>query len=365
MINDGKQLFTRETREDTVAFIRDLVYEELTPVSDRETAMSYVFFDYSQNFVQSFLSDHGLAFEIENLSDTISFIRFVGKCDQRGRPDKNERLDELRELLREANIPFLTIFESNGVFQFPRMLIDSSAQYYFCEHSTGASHYYRTDLKQTFKSSWEANIARVLKYLDIPYEYEGHMLQRHDEDGTVTGVYIPDFWLSDNRIVEVKGFWDQDSRKKVLEIKKNYPQYKYYIIDQDVYASVSRQYCEKIPEWEKSKQKEESIAAQQLQVVGLSFGSRRQVVKSLDVGDPVMLYRDSGNPYDRDAVLVKTLDGNEIGFLSADWACIYAQKLDIGMEFSCSVVSKEAKRIIISALRKNLDDVILHSFLRE
>ena len=71
------------------------------------------------------------------------------------------------------------------------------------------------------------------------------------------------------------------------------------------------------------------------------YGARRQVVQKTNVGDPVNLLRDPGNPYDQDAIVVKTLDGEEIGFLSADWACIYAQKLDIEMEYSCSVISKE------------------------
>ena len=358
-------LFTQETKEKTVDTIQRLVRDRLVPESNHETAVSYVFFDYPEDFMKAFFEDHGFDVSIENLDEAISYIKFVIGCDSRGRPQKDEGLDKIRDLLIRSNIPFLTIFETNGKFQFPRVLFDSTIHYYFGEHSSGSAHYYRPDLKETFRSSWEANVARVLRHLDIPYGFETQMLQRHEKDGSVSGVYIPDFWILENQIIEVKGFWDRESRDKVLEIKKYYPNYKYYIIDQDIYLSLSKEYSKKIPAWEDEHSKTDYSAAQKLQVVGVTYGARRQVVQKINVGDPVNLLRDPGNPYDQDAILVKTLGGEEIGFLSADWACIYAQKLDIGMEYSCSVISKEDKKITISASRKNPDEVILFDFLKE
>lgn len=359
-------IFTRDTREETVTIIRDLVAGSLIPTSDKSTSVSYVFFDYPEDFISTVLKDKDLAFEIERLSESISFIRFIGGCDHRGRPSRNESLEELRELLRNANIPFLTAFEVNGKFEFPRRLMDSAAQYYFCEHGSGSTHHYRPDLKETFRSSWEANVARVLRHKKIPYEYEAHMLPRHDKDGSVTGVYIPDFWLSGNRVIEVKGFWDRDSREKVLEMKKYYPDYKYFIVDQDIYSSLAKLYCDQIPGWETGlHSKIDRLAKQHLDVVGVTFSSRQETVENLAEGDPLVLCRDPDNPYDRDAVLVKTTDGKEVGFLSADWACVLALKLDIGMEYNCAVVSKNQKAVRISAVRSNPDEVILYDFLRE
>lgn len=354
-------LFTQGTREETVECIRSLIEGKLTALSNSSTSIAYVFFNYPPDFISVLLRDHDVEYEIVTLTEPISFVKSICKLDHRGRPARNEQLIEIQELLRKANIPFLTIFDVNGRFEYPRRLIDSAAQYYFCEHSSGSTHYYRPDLKETFRSSWEANFARILNHKKMPYEYESHMLPRHDSDGSAVGVYIPDFWLPGNRVVEVKGFWNRESLEKVLEMKKHYPEYEYYIIDQDIYHSLTRQYSEVISSWEIST---DHLSPQQIDVVGINFGNRKRVSEALTEGDAVTLCRDPNNPYDKNAVLVKSVTGEEIGFLSADWACVFSQKLDIGMKYNCHIVSKDQKVIRISALRNNLDEIVLFDFLK-
>ena len=173
-------LFTWETKKKTVDTIQRLVIDRLVPESNHETAVSYVFFDYPEDFMKAFFEDHGFYVSIENLDGAISYIKSVSGCDSRGRPQKDEELDKIRDLLIRSNIPFLTIFETNGKFQFPRMLINSTIHYYFGEHSSGSAHYYRPDLKETFRSSWEANVARVLRHLGIPYGFETCLLYTSD-----------------------------------------------------------------------------------------------------------------------------------------------------------------------------------------
>lgn len=47
----------------------------------------------------------------------------------------------------------------------------------------------REDLNQHFRSTWEANFARILNYLDIDWEYEKYRIFFEDCS------YLPDFYL--------------------------------------------------------------------------------------------------------------------------------------------------------------------------
>ena len=73
---------------------------------------------------------------------------------------------------------------------------------------------YRPDLGIKVRSSWEANVFRVLKFKQIPFEYERELYSFSDF------AYLPDFFLPENVIIEVKGFWDSESRKKIFSLQK-------------------------------------------------------------------------------------------------------------------------------------------------
>lgn len=76
---------------------------------------------------------------------------------------------------------------------------------------------YRKDLGHNCRSTWEANFARVLKYLEIKYEYEPERFNL----GNMT--YLPDFHLPDLDIwVEVKGYDNPLSQLKRKVVKKLY-----------------------------------------------------------------------------------------------------------------------------------------------
>lgn len=65
---------------------------------------------------------------------------------------------------------------------------------------------FREDIGHYVRSSWEADFARLWKYLKAPYEYEKH---RFDLDEF--GKYTPDFYLPEsNRYYEVKGRMDME-----------------------------------------------------------------------------------------------------------------------------------------------------------
>ena len=354
-----------QTREETVSYIRELIEAHLPPSSDEHTSYCYVFFDRPDELIMSVERATGISLKIDHLSETISYFRFSDGYDRHGRPRQGELLNTVRGILHDANIPFLTVPEGHGRYEYPKRFIESTIHYYFGEHSTGSTHFFRQDLNETFRSSWEANVARVFRYLGISYEYEKQMLPRHDESGNVVGVYIPDFWLPGNRIVEVKGYWDTDSRMKVLEMNKYYPAYKYYAIDQDIYASLSRQYRACIPNWEAGNSDERNPQDQKVAVTGISYGNRQRVVRGLKTGDQVRLRRDRENSFDPNAILALSTDGAEIGFLTADWACVYAPKMDLGIEYKCSVLQIEPKKLLISIERSNPEEIIALDFLQQ
>ena len=50
-------------------------------------------------------------------------------------------------------------------------------------------------------------------------------------------------------------------------------------------------------------------------VTGVSFGKRQSVIAELSNGDPLFFKRETGNPYDREAVAVLDIQGRHVGYL--------------------------------------------------
>lgn len=105
---------------------------------------------------------------------------------------------------------------------------------------------FRKDLNMYFRSSWEANFARILNYLNKKWEYEPIVLSMAINGKTVT--YIPDFYLPDEkRFVEIKGYWHNKYYKQKFETfsKINNIQ----LIDFEKYIELEKEYSDKI-DWE-------------------------------------------------------------------------------------------------------------------
>lgn len=105
---------------------------------------------------------------------------------------------------------------------------------------------HRKDLKQFFRSTWEANFARVLKYLKIPYRYEWKRFN------TSYGSYTPDFYIPSRRIyVEVKGWENPKFNQKV---KRNWLRNNcgvvVVMIRKDKYLIIERIFSKLLGNWE-------------------------------------------------------------------------------------------------------------------
>lgn len=213
----------------------------------------------------------------------------------------------------------------------------------------------RKDLGETiFRSSWEANIARILNYKGIHWEYESTSFMLD------TTPYLPDFFLDDGTIMEVKGHWDNESIAKVNAFMHSNPETNYLIVDHDMYHDLTQIYADRIPNWEKVQAGKEKV---NVVIVGLSFVPDKSVIKNLQVGETLQMEFEPNNQYDKFAVAVKTSTGGMVGHIEKKFAPIYAQKLKLGMTFSLDIISIEPKIIRAKAYRKNWESHIVHSIL--
>ncbi len=222
---------------------------------------------------------------------------------------------------------------------------------------------YREDLKQGYRSTWEANIARVLNFKNIKYEYESEYiyLDLSNEKINITPTYIPDFILKDGSIIEVKGFWDTRSRAKIKFVKEQYPDKKIIVIDSDLYICIKRKYSSVIDNWEEDKS---SLSDDVIQVVGITIPSRKPFVSALEKGENLVLVRDLNNEYDCNAVMITNNEGKQIGFMARDCASVYAPKLDMGFEYKLTIIDFEPKVIQCRIKCIRTDAVLLPIILR-
>ena len=105
---------------------------------------------------------------------------------------------------------------------------------------------YREDLGMKFRSTWEANIARVLNYLCVEWKYEPEVFHLS------CGNYIPDFYLPLFDIwLEVKGFWKKNAKNNA---KQKYEEFALthntLLLDKEMYYLISENMASRIVEWE-------------------------------------------------------------------------------------------------------------------
>lgn len=223
---------------------------------------------------------------------------------------------------------------------------------------------WRDDLQRVFLSSWEANLARLFNYKKIKWRYEEEIFELTEFALTEHNNYRykPDFILEDNSIIEMKGFWDTESLELCYEFQKEYNQYNYCIIDYDMYYTLEKLYSNKIPNWELSKRI--SKTENGVKLVGITMANRKKYVNELIIGEEVILQRENDNKYDSNAIKVSNSNGNQLGYISKQWASMLSKKMDLGIKYTAHIYKKEPKYIDLKLERVNLDEEILYGFLK-
>lgn len=107
---------------------------------------------------------------------------------------------------------------------------------------------WREDLGHKVRSTWEANYARTLIAQGIVYQYEPVSFNLS------VGTYTPDFKVfhpvDGEYFVEVKGYMDDASIKKLREFALLYPQTKLVVIGPVEYKVLTEKWKSRIPLWE-------------------------------------------------------------------------------------------------------------------
>ena len=251
-----------------------------------------------------------------------------------------EPFGDVFNIVEQSGFRVGTYFYTNKKDYFGIALIrgfpmDDSDKYYG-DYSRAAGGL-REDLGLGFKSSWEANFARILNLLALEWEYEKHSFALD------TRAYFPDFkvFINDNMYywVEIKGMWDSQSLKKVWTFKDRFREEQMLIIDSDLYMLLEEKYAGIVANWEYSNKARSSHI---VPVIGIVFGNRLETINNMKIGQKVKLFREQNNAHDPNAIKVLTTDDHEVGYIAKEWASIYAFKMDTGLEFSATL---EKKRI--------------------
>lgn len=230
----------------------------------------------------------------------------------------------------------------------------------------GTSPKFHEDLQGIFRSDWEANIARILNYKNIEWEFEreAFLIQNNPKED-LKHTYHPDFFLNNNIIIEVKGFWDRYSLSQVYAFKNQVKEYSLKIIDGDMYYPLIYKYKEIVPSICSDKNDYLKIPSiENVPIVGIQRRERVPFIKELSIGNKVYLKRDKDNKFDSNAISVVNANGDDLGFMGKEWAFIYAEKMDLGMEFEATIKKKEPKVISLSIQRTNIDQEIFYDFLK-
>jgi len=103
-------------------------------------------------------------------------------------------------------------------------------------------------VKNNYKSKWEINVADQIHTLTKkPVAYETVKVPYVIPESNHT--YKPDFPISDVLVIEAKGKWDSDDRKKHLLLKEQHPELKICIVFQNANQKLSKKSKTTYGEW--------------------------------------------------------------------------------------------------------------------
>ena len=111
--------------------------------------------------------------------------------------------------------------------------------------------YKRTDIGDfVFRSSWEANYARLLNHWGKSWRYESKRFEFPNQRRRPYS-YTPDFYLPEtDTYVEIKGYEKPIDRTKLRLMKKHYPDVKLSYIPKDIYFQIEKDWAHLVPNWE-------------------------------------------------------------------------------------------------------------------
>ena len=86
-----------------------------------------------------------------------------------------------------------------------------------------------------FRSGLEERVADLLVELGISYEYEMTKL-----DYIIQHVYTPDFVLPNGVVLECKGYWEPEDRRKIKAVKEQNPDLDLRMVFQSPFNKINK-----------------------------------------------------------------------------------------------------------------------------
>lgn len=116
---------------------------------------------------------------------------------------------------------------------------------------------FREDLGHYVRSGWEADICRIFKHNNVPYDYEAYTVRLEDGEEDLywtIDIVDPTRFMSEG-MIEIKGWWDEKSKKKKRLLKKQRPELYNCItfIDYSAMKRLIKQYSSIVDNWESLK----------------------------------------------------------------------------------------------------------------
>lgn len=103
----------------------------------------------------------------------------------------------------------------------------------------------RSDLGMYFRSTWEANFARIQNFLNKKWSYERDTFQLEESMS-----YTPDFFVEDeNLYYEIKGRWTEKAKRQLTLMSIKFPNVIVKVIDYVEYSKLKELYRHKV-QWE-------------------------------------------------------------------------------------------------------------------
>jgi len=137
---------------------------------------------------------------------------------------------------------------------------------------------FRADLGHAVRSSWEANLCRLLNWIGVKYQYEGKTLLLKREAGSIH--HRPDLLVGNETLIEIKGWWDPRSLEIRKLIEEQYPELGIIYVEEELYRKIEERFASKVPGWELGGVRDHSSAISILNAMEPKIEySRRQLAK--------------------------------------------------------------------------------------
>ena len=95
-----------------------------------------------------------------------------------------------------------------------------------------------------YRSGLESKVADLMTSLGVTFEYESTKI-----DYIIEHKYTPDFILPSGIMIECKGLWEPEDRRKMLAVKKQHPELDIRMVFQAPYQKISKKSKTTYAQW--------------------------------------------------------------------------------------------------------------------